>query len=92
MSTVFNYDDTPLPVGLPMGMNGSDESYELGLYDGALRAEQYADEPEHGVLFESPEAARAWLEAVEAVLAPYIESGDRAARVPDPEGWDVWDE
>ena len=86
MST-FHYDDTPLPVGLMVGMNGSDESYELGLYDGALHSEQWADEPEEGVLFESPDAARRWLEAATAVLTPYIESGDQAARVPYPTGW-----
>lgn len=86
MST-FTYDDTPLPVGAPVNMNGSKESYELGLYDGALYAEQYADEPEEGVLFQSPEAARRWLEAVTAVLTPYIATGDRDARIPDPTGW-----
>jgi len=85
--TTFHYDDTPLPVGVPMGMNGSDDSYLLGLHDGATHSEQYADEPEYGVLFESPDAARRWLEAATAVLAPYIESGDQSARIPDPEGW-----
>lgn len=85
--TTFHYNDTPLPVGVPVGMNGSDESYELGFYDGALYADQYADEPEGGVLFESPDAARRWLDAATAALTPYIESGDMAARIPNPEGW-----
>lgn len=87
--TTFHYNDTPLPVGIAVGMNGSDDSYELGLYDGALYADQYADEPEEGVLFESPDAARRWLEAVTAVLTPYIESKDMGARIPDPTGWAV---
>lgn len=88
---VFHYDDSPVPVGNPVRMNGSKTSYALGLYDGATHAEQYAAEPEEQVLFESPEGAKAWLEAVVAVLTPYIESGDREPRVPEPEGWDVWD-
>lgn len=85
--TTFHYDDTPMPVGVAVNMNGSEKSYELGLFDGALHAEQYADEPETGVLFESPDAARRWLEAVTTVLAPYIENGDRTDRIPDPDGW-----
>lgn len=85
--TVFHYDDTPLPVGVRVHMNGSDKSYQLGFNDGALYAVQYADEPDEGVLFESPEGARRWLDAVTAVLAPYIESGDMGARIPDPTGW-----
>lgn len=85
--SVFHYNDTPLPVGIPVNMNGSDESYELGLYDGAIYADQYADEPEAGVLFESRDAARRWVEAVVAALTPYIESGNREARIPDPGGW-----
>lgn len=84
---IFHYDDTPLPVGIEVRMNGSDKSYGLGLYDGALYADQYAEEPEYGVLFESPDAAKRWLEAVTADLTPYIESGDRTPRIPDPEGW-----
>jgi hypothetical protein len=67
-------------------MNGAD-GYQLGLYDGATYSEQYPDEPEHGVLFQSPEAAKRWLDAATAVLTPYIESGDDTARIPDPEGW-----
>lgn len=86
MST-FHYDHTPLPVGLPVNMNGSDTSYRLGLYDGALHADQYADEPEESVLFESPDAAARWLAAATAALTPYIDSGDRDARTPDPSGW-----
>lgn len=87
--TTFHYDDTPLPVGVPVRMDGNDESYELGVYDGALQADQYADEPDQGILFESPEAARRWLDAATAVLTPYIENGDKNARVPDPAGWAV---
>ncbi|MFJ9313781.1 hypothetical protein ACIRN4_06270 [Pimelobacter simplex] len=90
--SIFHYNDTPLPVGLRVGMNGSDDSYKLGLYDGSLYAEQWADEPEEGVLFASPEAARRWLEAATAVLTPYIESGDQAARIPEPDGWAIEDE
>lgn len=90
--SVFHYDDTPLPVGIPVNMNGSDESYELGLYDGAIHAEQWASEPEAGVLFESQDAARRWLEAVTTALTPYIESGDRGTRIPDAEGWAGEDE
>lgn len=86
MST-FHYNRNPLPVGVPMRMNGSQDSYMVGFYDGADHSEQYADEPEEGVLFESPEVAKAWLEAVTEVLTPYVESGDREARVPDPSGW-----
>ena len=86
--SIWHYDNTPLPVGLAVRMNGSDKSYELGLYDGALYSEQYADEPEAGVLFESPEGARRWLEATVAVLTPYIESGDQDSRVPDETGWE----
>lgn len=85
--SVFHYDESALPVGLPVNMNGSDESYQLGLYDGAIHADQYPDEPEEGVLFESPDGARAWLEAVTVALTPYIESGDRSARIPDSAGW-----
>jgi hypothetical protein len=87
--SVFHYDETPLPVGLPVSMNGSGGSYELGLYDGALYSEQYADEPESGVLFSSPDGARRWLEAATAALKPYIKSGDRDARIPDPTGWGI---
>lgn len=87
--TTIHYDETPLPVGVPMGLNGSDVSYELGLHDGSTYTEQYADEPEHGVVFESPEGAKRWLEAVTAVLTPYIESGDQEPRIPDPSGWAV---
>lgn len=90
--SIFHYDETPLPVGVAVRMNGSDRSYELGLYDGAVYADQYPDEPEYGVLFESPEGARRWLEAATAVLMPYIESGDQAARIPNPDGWSIWDE
>ena len=85
--SVFHYDDTPLPVGIPVRMNGSPTSYQLGLYDGADYGDQYADEPENAVLFQSPEAAGRWLEAVTAVLTPYIESGDREIRVPNLDGW-----
>ncbi|MCM0622192.1 hypothetical protein [Nocardioides bruguierae] len=87
MISVFHYNGNPLPVGNPVSMNGSRQSYALGFYDGADYGEQYADEPEEGVLFQSPEAAEAWLEAVTAVLTPYIETGDRSARRPDPDGW-----
>lgn len=85
--SIWHYNETPLPVGLPVRANGDDNWYNLGLYDGALYSDQYADEPEEGVLFESPEAAQAWLAAVTAVLGPYIEDGDRSTRVPDPTGW-----
>jgi len=85
--SVFHYSDTPLPVGIPVRMNGSGTSYELGLYDGADHGDQYADEPEAGVLFESPECAAQWLEAVQMVLTPYIDSGDRDVRIPNPDGW-----
>lgn len=85
--SAFIYDDTPMPVGVPVGMDGSRESYELGIFDGALYDDQYADEPEYGVLFESPDAARRWLAAATAVLTPYIESGDRNPRIPNSEGW-----
>jgi hypothetical protein len=88
--TVWTYEDTPAPVGLPINMNGSDLAYELGLYDGATHGTQYPDEPDHGVLFETPETAKRWLEAVVAVLTPYIESEDREPRIPDPTGWDIW--
>lgn len=84
---VWHYDETPLPVGVMVHMNGSNKSYQLGLYDGALYSEQYADEPDEGVLFESPEGAKRWLDAVTAVLTPYIESGDQESRIPDPSGW-----
>ena len=90
MST-FHYDETPLPVGYAVRMNGSKTSYGLGLYDGADHGDQYADDPEYSVLFESPDAARRWLETATAVLTPYIESGDSAPRVPDPTGWAVWE-
>lgn len=90
--TLFHYNDTPLPVGIAVRMNGSEKSYELGLYDGALYSEQYAIEPEEGVLFESPDAAKRWLEAVTAVLAPYIESGDQKQRIPNPSGWAIEEE
>lgn len=86
MST-WHYNDTPLPVGNPVRMNGRDGSYELGLYDGAYYDDQYADEPEASILFESPEAAKAWLGAVIAVLTPYIEAADRSPRVPSDSGW-----
>lgn len=86
---IFHYDDSALPVGHPVRMNGSDTSYALGLYDGANHGEQYADEPEEMVMFESPDGAKAWLEAATAALTPYIESGDREPRIPDPEGWDT---
>lgn len=86
MST-FHYDSTPLPVGNPVRMNGSGQSYALGLYDGANYSAQFRDDPEVAVLFESPEGARRWLEVVQAVLSPCIESGDRAARVPNADGW-----
>ena len=87
--SVFHYDETPLPVGVPVNMNGNDTCYELGLYDGALYSEQYANEPEEAVLFESPEGAKEWLAAVTSVLTPYIESGDREPRIPSPNGWTV---
>lgn len=87
--SVFHYDRTPQPVGVATNMNGSDKSYMLGIYDGADRSEQYVDDPDAGVLFQSPEGAKAWLEAATAVLTPYIESGDRTDRVPNPEGWSV---
>ena len=90
--SIIHYDETPLPVGIAVSLNGSDESYELGLCDGATYAEQWPDEPEYGVLFENPECARRWLEAATAVLTPYIESGNQDARVPDPTGWAVWDD
>lgn len=85
---VFVYDDSALPVGNPVRMNGSEESYALGLYDGANHGEQYPDEPEETVLFESPDVARAWLAAVTEVLTPYIVMGDREARYPDLDGWE----
>ncbi len=85
MST-WHYDETPLPVGLPIRANGQD-AYELGIYDGALYSDQYADEPDEGVLFMSPEGAAAWLAAATEALTPYIESGDRSARIPDADGW-----
>jgi len=90
--SVFHYDETPLPIGLPVHMNGSNTSYQLGLYDGALYGDQYIDDPEEGVLFESPEGARKWLTAVYEALTPYIESGDRDLRVPNPDGWSVDEE
>lgn len=85
--TTFHYDDTPLPVGVPMGMNDSKNSYLLGFYDGADYGDQYPNDPEESVLFESPEGAKRWLDSVTAVLTPYIEDGDREPRIPDPEGW-----
>jgi hypothetical protein len=91
MST-WHYDETPLPVGLPVTMNSNAKAYELGLYDGANYGEQYADEPEEAVLFESPEGAQQWLKAVTAVLTPYIKTGDRSVRIPDATGWASDDE
>ena len=88
---IFHYNDTPLPVGLPVKMNGSTTSYQLGLYDGGTYDDQYPDEPEYGVAFESPEAAERWLEAATAALTPYIDSGDRSARIPVPDGWAMVD-
>lgn len=85
---IFQYNDTPLPVGNPANLNGSEASYELGLADGGYHGEQYPDEPEESITFESPEAAGAWLAAATAVLTPYIESGDRSRRIPDATGWE----
>lgn len=89
---IFVYDSTPVPVGNPVTMNGNKNAYALGIYDGADYGEQYPDEPEYAVLFESPAAAQEWLEAVTAVLTPYIDSADREVRIPNPEGWAATDE
>lgn len=87
--SVFHYNNTPLPVGQQVGMNGSKNSYLLGLFDGATHCEQYADDPEAGVLFESPEAAARWLGATTAVLTPYIATGDKSKRIPNADGWEI---
>jgi len=86
MSTI-QYDDTPLPVGNPITLNNNENAYELGFFDGSDYGDQFADDPDDGVTFESPKAARAWLDAVTAVLSPYIERGDRDVRVPNATGW-----
>lgn len=88
MSDVFHYDYSALPVGNPIIMNSVETAYSLGLYDGATHDEQYPDEPISSVAFESPEGAEAWLRAVTEVLTPYIESGNRDARIPNPDGWE----
>lgn len=87
MSHTLHYGDTPLPVGGPVTLNRNAEAYQLGMCDGDEYDEQYPDEPESAVVFESAEAAKAWLDAATKVLTPYIESGDRSPRVPDPDGW-----
>lgn len=84
---IFVYDDTPTPVGNPVIMNNNRNAYALGVYDGAVHGEQYPDEPESAILFESPDAAKAWLEAATEVLTPYIKWGNREARIPNLDGW-----